>query len=293
MTDAILLSAHGTVRDVSELPAFLTRIRRGKPPTPELLEEVTRRYRHIGRSPLLDNTQALARALEAELGVPVVVGMRLWDPSIQSALAEAKARGATRVLSLPLAPQSVHVYHAAARTSLPEGVSLVEVPPWGDEPLLLDAFSRVVDEALAKTAKDAALVLSAHSLPLAVLRSGDPYERDVRAMCSALTKRRGEDRTVRVAFQSQGLDGGEWLGPTLEDTLRSLAATGRKHVVLAAVGFLSDHVETLYDLDVDAQKLARDLGIELVRARSLDASPDLVAALAGVARGELGRAAAG
>lgn len=288
VSDAILLSAHGTVRDVSELEGFLTRIGRGRPPTPALLAEITRRYERIGRSPLLDNTRALGAALEAKLGVPVVVGMRLSEPTLAHALAEARGRGATRVVSLPLAPQSVHVYHAATRAALPEGMTLVEVPSWGTEPGLLDAFSARIDEALRATTRDATLVLTAHSLPLAVLHAGDPYERDVRAMCASLVERRGEARPTHVAFQSQGAEGA-WLGPRLDETLRAIAADGAHHVVVAAIGFLSEHVETLYDLDVEAAALAQSLGLDLVRARSLDASADLVDVLADLARRALGR----
>lgn len=284
--DGVLLTAHGTVERDEDLPAFLQRIRRGRPAPDEIVAEVRHRYQRIGGSPLLRITREQAAALEARLGVPVLVGMRLWSPSIESAIAEGRARGVTRLCSLPLAPQSVHVYHEAVRAAAGD-LPVVEAPAWGNEPALLDAFSERIDEAIARLPEaaraTAPLVLSAHSLPTRILAMGDPYERDFRAMCDALVARRGEPREVRVAFQSKGMDGGDWLGPDLPETFRAIKAAGAGAVVVAAIGFLSDHVETLYDLDIEAKAQAEAEGLVFVRARSADASSRLVEALANVA----------
>lgn len=288
--DGVLVSAHGTVERLEDVPAFLARIRHGRPTPEHIVAEVRDRLRQIGGSPLLRITREQASALEARLGIPVVVGMRLWDPSIASAIAEAKARGVTRLLSLPLAPQSVEIYHAAAREPAREaGVELVLAPAWGEEPALLDAFSEAIDEGLARFPEErrakVALVLSAHSLPTRVIAAGDAYERQFRAMAAAVLTRRAEpSRATRIAFQSQGMDGGDWLGPDLATTFGALASEGARDVLVAAIGFVSDHVETLYDLDVDAHALAAKAGVTVERAPSLCARPRFIDALEAVAR---------
>lgn len=292
MADGVLLTAHGSVERLDELPAFLARIRRGHPAPQALVDEVARRYQRIGGSPLLATTREVARLVERALGLPVAVGMRLSRPEIADAVSELRARGVTRVLSLPLAPQSVHVYHAAVR-AVAGDTAVVEAAPWGSEPRLIAGLSTKIDDALAALPPhhraDAPLVLTAHSLPLRALRAGDPYETQLRELCDALIAARGEPRRVVVCFQSQGADGGEWLGPDLGACLRELAASGATAVVVSAVGFLAEHVETLYDLDVDARQLAEGLGVRLVRARCLDADPALIGALAAVAQRELAR----
>ncbi|MCC6646979.1 MAG: ferrochelatase [Polyangiaceae bacterium] len=290
MADGVLLTAHGTVETLEELPDFLARIRRGRPASPALIEEVTRRYRVIGGSPLQETTLAVARRLEAALGVPVAVGMRLSRPGIADAVAELRSRGVTRALSLPLAPQSVHVYHAAVRQAA-GGLALVEAPSWGGEPAFLQALSSKIDDALAELAPErrgeAALLLTAHSLPMSAVAAGDPYEEQLRAMCDGLVATRAERRRVVVGFQSQGMDGGAWLGPDVSACLTELARAGVRDVVVSAVGFVAEHIETLSDLDVEARALAAALGLGFVRARCLDADPMFVDALAVLARRHL------
>ena len=290
----ILLSAHGTVENLDDLPAFLARIRRGRPVPQELIDETRRRYQLIGGSPLLRTTREVARKLEAVTSLPVFVGMRLWEPSLQQAISEARDAGVTRLISLPLAPQSVQIYHQAAQEAareIPGAPVLVEVPSWGEEPALLDAFEEVIREALARFPEgdrdSVELVLSAHSLPLRVISAGDPYEGQFRAMAAAVgAKFRNPSR---VAFQSQGYDGGAWLGPDLKGTFASLASEGRQDVLVAAIGFLGDHVETLYDLDIEARRLAEEAGLRRYeRAPSLDARERFVGALARVALSSAG-----
>jgi ferrochelatase len=290
---ALIFSAHGTVDSVDQLPAFLQRIRRGRPTPQSIIDEVTHRYQTIGGSPLLRTSQALAALVGAQLGVPAFVGMRLWGPTLEEALTAARDAGARRVISLPLAPQSVHIYHESLREAAGrvEGApSIVEVPSWGEEPLLLAAFNHVIDEAIGQldpgARAGAALILSAHSLPMRVIAMGDPYEQQFRAMAAGvLAARTDAGRPTRVAFQSQGMDGGDWLGPDLPRTFAELAAAGVQDVVVASIGFTSDHVETLYDLDIEAPRLAEAAGLRrLVRARSLNTHPLFVDALAAIAR---------
>lgn len=291
----ILLSAHGTVENLDDLPAFLARIRRGRPVPQALIDETRHRYQLIGGSPLLRTTREVARLLGEATALPVFVGMRLWDPSLQQALTEARDAGVQRLISLPLAPQSVQVYHQAAReaaAAVPGAPALIEAPSWGEEPALLDAFEAVIREALDRFPPQdrpaVELVLSAHSLPLRIIAAGDPYEQQFRAMAAAVAAR-FPGQPTRVAFQSQGFDGGDWLGPDLKATFQTLAAEGKRDALVAAIGFLGDHVETLYDLDIEARRLAQEAGLRrFERAASLDARPPFIRALARVALSSAG-----
>ena len=277
-TQGVLLTAHGSVEDLDELPEFLTRIRHGRPPPPELVAEVRRRYAAIGGSPLLRVSLRQAELLEARLGLPVFVGMRLSRPELGEAIAAARRRGLQRLCVLPLAPFSVHVYAEAARRALEaeSGVplELVSVAPFGSAPELVRAQAQAIVPHLQ--AGPAALVLTAHSLPLSVVEGGDPYrdefEKSARAIAAALGV------PAQIAYQSQGFGGGAWLGPDLKTTLQGLCNVGR--VVVAPVGFLADHVETLYDLDVEAKGWAAELGLEFTRVPALNTATELVEALA-------------
>jgi ferrochelatase len=292
VSDAILLIGHGSVESETDIPAFVSNIRRGRPTPPEVVAEVTRRFRAIGGSPLLAITRRQAAALEGRLGIPVGVGMRLWQPWAKDAVAALAARGVTRVVSLPLAPFSVNVYHATSREACAAAkVACAEAPPWGQEPALVDAFADRVMEALGKVPSERRgathLVLTAHSLPAHVLRGGDPYEGQIRATADAVVATlaaRGTHLAAHVAYQSQGADGGEWLGPDLRATFDALAAAGARDVVVCAIGFLADHTEILYDLDVEAKAWAAERGLSMMRAPSLNDLPRFVDALEAVAR---------
>src|SRR6185437_7326886 len=200
--------------------------------------------------------------------------------------------GVTTIVSIPLAPQSVEVYHASVREAAAAhpGLTLRCAPSWGLEPALVGAFVGVVDEALGRFPEaeraSVPVVLTAHSLPRRVVDAGDPYERDFRAMADAVGQQvAARGNAVRVAFQSQGMDGGDWLGPDLPATFAALAEGGARAAVVAPIGFLADHVETLYDLDVEAPGLAAKAGIpRLERAPALNARPGLVDALEALAR---------
>jgi ferrochelatase len=287
---AVLLTAHGTVAELDELPAFLSRIRGGRPVSPELLAETRRRYELIGGSPLLRVTEEQAALLERRLGVPVFVGMRLAEPSIDAALTRAAELGIERVVVLPLAPFSVHVYGAAAEAARARLASagasapaLVLVEPWGQEPSFARAHATAIRPHLEAAGR---LVLTAHSLPLVALRGGDPYEEQVRTCAEAV----GKELAVpfELAFQSQGADGGEWLGPTLETVLEAAKKGGVRRVVVAPFGFLTEHVETLYDLDVEACGRAKALGLEWTRVPALGHAEGLIETLAKVANRALG-----
>ncbi len=292
MTTAVLLTCHGTIDRVEDIPAFLNNIRRGRPTPGHIVDEVQRRFQRIGGSPLMRITAEQAAALEARLGIPVRIAGRLWGPYPKDVVAELVAAGVTTLVSLPLAPQSVEIYHAGVREAAAAhpGVEVRCAPAWGLEPALIDAFVESIDEALARypeaTRASIPVLLTAHSLPQRIIDMGDAYEREFRAMASAVAARVQErGNPARIAFQSQGMDGGVWLGPDLPTTFATLAAEGKTEVVIAPIGFVAEHVETLYDLDVEAPGLAEKAGVHRIeRAAAMNARPRFVDALEAVVR---------
>lgn len=308
MTTGLLLIAHGTVDDLADLPAFLANIRRGHAPSDELVAEVRRRYEAIGgRSPLNATCHALARAVSVSLGVPARACARLWRPTAADALGELVAEGCSRVVVLPLAQYSASVYAEAvlaAAAAMPEEVrpAIVAVPDWGQDDALLALFAARIREALEPIAPSerarTELWLSAHSLPKAVVASGDRYEIEFRAAAAGVVARLEAEGPIvgrtRVVFQSQGMSAGpggrpiEWLGPTLVEAMDEAKAAGSSRVVVAPIGFLADHVEILYDLDLEAKAQAEERGLTLTRTRSLDADPAFVSILARLAEHAIG-----
>ncbi|MCA9598947.1 MAG: ferrochelatase [Myxococcales bacterium] len=285
--DGVLLVAHGTVSDLDDLPAFVARIRRGRPAPPGLVEELRHRYEVIGGSPLLDLTKAQAQGLSERLAAPVLVGMRLWQPGVEEVVRAAVSLGLQRLCVIPLAPFSVHVYAQAADEALervrPElkdaTPSFVHVDAWGQEPAFVKAH---VESIARRVAPGTRVVLTAHSLPRRAITAGDPYEAQFRACAEAVGKQL--DAPWEIAFQSQGADGGDWLGPDILQVLERLAGEGVRRAVVAPIGFLAEHVETLFDLDVEAKAHADRLGVELVRVPALNTAPGLLEALEAVTR---------
>lgn len=282
--DGVLLLAHGTIRDVSELPDFLKTIRRGRPAPESLVAEMRHRYEAIGGSPLLRYTQEQADGLEARLKMPVEVAMRLWSPRVEEVLPRLLSRGVERVCLLPLAPFSVDVYVEAAKAAAGSvaGVASIQWVPvgaWGTDPSFVAAHVELIQRFANP---DAPLVLTAHSLPTRVIAMGDRYAVEVEACVEAIA--RGLGRSVQLAYQSQGADGGDWLGPDLGAVLQKLASEGETAVTVAPVGFLADHVETLYDLDVEVRAQCGHLGLALTRVPALNTEPRFLDALATIAK---------
>ncbi len=297
--DAAILVAHGTVQDLDDLPEFLKRIRRGRPAPAELVAKMRSRYEQIGGSPHLDLTRAQAAAVEKTLQIPVRAAMRLWDPSVEDVLQELALGGAERVCVVPTAPYSVAVYRDAAlesrqrlleRTgSAPE---LFCVPPWGDDPHLIEAHVVQIADAAGMpqvTEDDATegnaiegdgteVVLTAHSLPRRVIDAGDTYCHEFRRSAELIAAQLPWPCTT--GYQSVGATGGEWVGPDLADVLEGMASRGVRRAVVAPVGFLTEHIETLYDLDIQAKAHATNLGLEFVRVPALNADPTLIAGMA-------------
>lgn len=288
---AVLLVGHGTVTSMSDVPEFLLRIRRGRPPSAELVTEIQRRYAHIGGSPLLLATESLASGLSAELRLPVHVAMRFWDPLIEDVLAELVQDGLREVCVLPVAPFSVSVYVDAVREALAAhgdaAPKLVPVRAYGSHPALVAAHAEAIQPfVVGRNPRDTELIVTAHSLPTRVLAAGDSYQTEFEHSVQRILE------TVRypgtVAYQSQGADGGEWLGPTLLESLEAAKSAGKRRVVVAPVGFLADHIETLYDLDVEAALQASALDLEFERVPAFGDREPLVRVLALVAKEALG-----
>jgi protoporphyrin/coproporphyrin ferrochelatase len=291
MKPGILLMAHGTPASMDEMPEYLRIVRGGRPPSPELVEEMRHNYGAIGgRSPLTDLTEAQAAALRVRLGggVPVAVGMRNWRPFIKDAIAGLASAGVDRVIGIPMAPQfstlSAQKYVDAATASLPAGVRFEATPSFHVHPLLLEAFAERVREA--RPAPGEAIVFTAHALPVRAIESGDVYADQVAETARGVAGRAGISRYER-AFQSAGRTPEPWIGPALDDLVKTLAAAGVRAFLAVPIGFVCDHTEILFDIDVQAAGVARQAGASLRRTESLNTSPAFIALLEDLVRCQL------
>jgi len=280
MTTGVLLMAHGTPSSMDEMPEYLTLVRGGRPPSPELVAEMRHNYEAIGgRSPLTELTMAQGAALQARLGpsIPVAVGMRNWRPFMAEAVDQLAQRGVGRIIAIPLAPQfstlSVAKYYAAAETAMPAGVELVRVASYHQHPLLLDAFAERVREVEPAAGEE--VVFTAHSLPVRVAAAGDRYAHEVARTARGIAERLGLSRYKR-AFQSAGRTADRWMGLDLGELLRHRAARGARRFLVVPIGFVCDHTEILFDIDIQASGVARELGVALRRTASLNDSPTFV-----------------
>lgn len=283
----VLLMAHGTPSSLDEMPEYLRLVRGGRPASDELVHEMRENYGAIGgRSPLTEITEAQAAALRARLGagIPVEVGMRNWHPFIKDGLARLAATGVTRVIGIPLAPQfstlSVRKYIEAATSALPDGTAFDPVESFHTHPLLLDAFAERL-RAAAPVA-DEAVIFTAHALPVRIIEGGDRYPDEVAETAAGVAARAGI-ATYDVAYQSAGRTPEPWIGPELGQVIDDRSASVRKFLVVP-IGFVCDHTEILFDIDVQAAQAARRLGIEIGRTESLNTSPTFIRALADLVR---------
>jgi len=287
MKQGVLLVAHGAPERVADVEEYLAYVRGGRPASPEILAEVRSRYIAIGGgSPLLRWTRAQAEALERVLGVPVFFGMRNWHPFIREAMDQVREAGIERLAAICLAPQyselSVGLYMRRTREAAAEAGVTAEVvwaKSYHAEPLLIEAYA----ERLRPLLPAERMLFTAHSLPEQALTNGDPYADECRATAAAVAASAGIGEWD-FAFQSQGLTGGKWLGPTVESCLDRYAAEGVAEVVLDPVGFVADHVEVLYDIDILFRDYAAARNINLRRPESLNDSATYTAALAEVAK---------
>lgn len=293
MTTALLVMAYGTPRDLNDVERYYTDIRHGRPPPPELVEDLTARYRAIGgRSPLLELTRAQASGIGERVGVPAYVGQKHSSPFISDAIAAIKRDGLTRAIGLVMAPHysrmSIGDYERRARRAAEEADwkgRMDVIASWHVEPGYIRWLAGRVREAIATLPdhlqESAQVVFTAHSLPTKILASGDPYPDQLRETADAVAREAGLAH-VRVGWQSAGRTEQEWLGPDILEILEQLADAGHKAVVVCAAGFVADHLEVLYDVDIEARERAAELGIELRRTRSPNADPDFLDAVAAV-----------
>ena len=316
----ILLLAHGTPETVEQIPEYLRNVVSGRPMPQQVIEEIQHRFSAIGGSPLTALTREQGRLVEAELAaagdpVPVYVGMRNWRPYIPDVVKQMRADGVERAAVICLAPQnsrtSVGLYRRAVQAEAgPLRIDFTD--SWASHPLLADAFAerlRAAQASLtAETGVPVPALFTAHSVPTRTVQppppeeasgprlwpgeGADPYADDARRTAQLVAERVPETPQWWFAFQSQGASGGPWLGPTVEETLDSLASQGVKTLLLQPIGFLCDHVEILYDVDIAFREYAANLGIGLHRPESLNGSPTLARAIADLARQGLARLAA-
>jgi ferrochelatase len=301
--DAVLLLAHGTPDAVEEIPDYLLRVTGGRPLPEAAIDEVKHRFSVIGGSPLTRLTLEQGRLLAEELGKPVYVGMRNWKPYIADVVHQMRDDGVTRAVVICLAPQnsrtSVGLYRRAVFAAAEGALELRFIEDWADHPQLVDAFAERMRAALRDDGASRATVLfTAHSVPCRTVisapqadanakpESPDPYPVEAKTTARLVAGRIAgltPDRWF-FAFQSQGMSGGPWLGPTVEDTLTALHAQGVTSLVIQPIGFLCDHVEILYDIDVGFRQFAAGLGMTVRRPESLNNSRLLTLALADLAR---------
>jgi ferrochelatase len=293
---AVLLLAHGSPTSVDEVPDFLLRVTGGRPLPPEVIEEVKHRYQMIGRSPLTKITLKQGELLAHKLGLPVYVGMRNWRPFTSQTLRQMVADEIHHAIVICLAPHnsrtSVGLYRNSLAKASDPGLSFDFVESWHDEPLLIQAFAEKLIAGRNRANREAGgplpVIFTAHSVPQRTIMDGDPYETQARHTAELVASAAGiEMAEWRFAFQSQGKSGGAWCGPTVEATILDLKRSGHGGVFVQPIGFLCDHVEILYDVDVIFKKFAEKEDMRLWRAESLNDSPLLTSALAEIVHSRL------
>jgi protoporphyrin/coproporphyrin ferrochelatase len=282
LNDAVILMAYGSPSTADDIRPYFEDVRGGRPVSDDAVAELAERYRRIGGcSPLDEVTEAQRAALERELRLPVFVGMKHWRPRIAEAAERALDGGATRLIGVVLAPHysrlSVGEYRERLEAALEGRAQLVLVESWHDDPAFVDAVADRV------RGTDAWVIFTAHSLPERILADGDPYREQLLETSRLVAARAGLERWS-FAFQSASSTGEPWLGPDILEELERLRGEGVQKVLVAPVGFVSDHLEILWDLDIEAREKAAELGLELERIESLNDDPQFVAALAGVVR---------
>lgn len=293
--NAVLLIAHGSPENPSDIPEFLRLVTGGRGVPDSVVQEIQHRYSLIGSSPLTCHTIGQANGVQRETGLPTYVGMRNWHPFIADALTQMTLDGVEHAVAICLAPQnsrtSVGLYkRALADKQVPFTIDFVE--SWHDHPLMIQAFAENHRAAYAVACTEAhselPVLFTAHSVPQRTIAEGDPYESQARETAALVARALDlKDDQWRFAFQSQGMSGGSWLGPTVESTLEQYAREGKTGVFFQPIGFVCDHVEILYDIDIAFRDFAAKLGMKIWRAASLNNSVLFAQAIADIARTRL------
>jgi protoporphyrin/coproporphyrin ferrochelatase len=297
--NGVLLMTYGSPAGLEreDISAYLARVRGGREPDPELVDEFTRRYRVIGGSPLIEITRRQAEGLANALGWPVEVGMRFSEPTIRAGLAALGERGVTTVAGIVLSPQYSPLLMSGyaraideARPELGDSAPATTVAgAWHDEPAFVDALAGRLIEALGRLSADertaVSVLMTAHSLPRRVADQEPDYLAQLRSTAEAIAVSAGlSDRDWAFCWQSAGHEPGEWMKPDFADLMPDIAASGGRAVVVVPVQFLADHLEILYDVEIGAREQAEACGLAFHRIDSLNADPGLIEALAAVAR---------
>jgi protoporphyrin/coproporphyrin ferrochelatase len=284
VSDAVVLMAYGSPERLDDVPAYYADIRGGRPIAPEQLEDLVSRYRSLGieeSSPLNAITEETRAALERELGIPVFTGMKHWTPHIADAAAAAIDSGADRIVGLVLAPHysalSIKGYRDQLEGVVNGSADLRFVDSWHDEQGFIDLLADKV------RGTDAHVVFTAHSLPARILEMGDPYRDQLLETSESIAGSAGL-RAWSFSFQSESPTGEPWLAPDILDHLEALHVRGVEHVLVCPIGFVSDHLEIRWDIDVEAQEKAAELGMRLERIDMPNADPAFVQTLAWIVR---------
>jgi len=292
----VLIMAYGGPNSMAELPGYLADIRSGRPTSPAVLEEISRNYRNIGgKSPLMGFTLAQMEAIKTQLDpsqFKLYLGMRHWAPWIEDTIRDMLDDGITQAVGLVLAPHysklSVAKYQAKIATALKmyrEEINFAFINSYHDVPGLIDPLAERVHEGLNRWPEaerdDVHVVFSAHSLPVRIIKMGDPYDTQLRETAALVAKKAELPASQwSWSYQSAGRSPEPWLGPQIQDYIPELAAKGIKNIISIPVGFVCDHVEILYDIDIQAQAVARNLGVRLERPPALNTDPVFMKQLA-------------
>jgi protoporphyrin/coproporphyrin ferrochelatase len=292
----VLVMAYGGPNNLEEVEPYLLDVRGYRPTSQEIIHEVRERYREIGgRSPILERTQAQADALETALNVngdqfKAFVGMRHWHPFIKDVLADMQAEGIEKAVGVVMAPHYSRMSIGAYYQRLEEADSPIQfsrIENWHLETGYIHALANRVHDALQRFPEevraDVPVIFTAHSLPEKIQEWNDPYPVQLRETVSAVMERLGS-QPHKFAFQSAAISTIPWLGPDAGEVIERLVTEGKKHILLCPIGFVCEHVEILYDIDILYQNLAKSLGIHLERIEMLNTAPEMIDGLAGLIR---------
>jgi ferrochelatase len=304
MRQAVILLAYGGPESLEDIPAYLLDIRGGRPTSQELIDDISHRYAQIGgRSPLLAITRDAADKVAAEISLPVYVGMRHWAPYIADVVDQMAVDGIERIVAICMAPHysmlSIGKYRekleqavGQCRADTGHNIAVTFVESWHTQPDYLSGIAGNVRRTLARwPAAERArvkVVFTAHSLPAFILEKGDPYDSQLRETAGLLADMLALPKgRWTFSYQSAAQTGVPWLGPQIEDLVPELAAAGERNLLIAPIGFIADHVEILYDIDIGVQAIAQAHGVRVERPPMLNASQPLVDALVALARAQL------
>ncbi len=296
----LLFMAYGSPESLEQMEAYLLDVREGRPPSKDLVTEISERYAQIGgQSPLMCWTEAQAHAVAEELnrrhatrqiGFKGYVGMRHWEPRIKEAVHDMVVDGIKKAVSLVMAPHSsqlsVGKYYERLDESLAEydtPIEFARIQHWHDHPALIAAIAENAFQALQRFAPgdEPFIVFTAHSLPARILEMGDPYDDQLRETACLLAERMNlTNGRWQFCYQSAGASQVPWLGPQIEEVIPELALAGQDRILIIPIGFVSDHVEVLYDIDINCRQIAKSLGIQLERSDSLNTQPTFINAIA-------------